>query len=133
MIAWSATRPSTVLAKIRVHQKAWLAAGLLSVALLLFPEILKLDGKPHGDWLQFIGRFHPAAVHLPIGLIVLVPVLEIAGAFRPALREAAGFVLGLACAACLATLLLGYLLAYGSGDTGSTVTRHMWGGIALSI
>ena len=30
-------------------------------------------------------------------------------------------------------LLLGFMLAYGSGDTGSTVTRHMWGGIALSI
>jgi mono/diheme cytochrome c family protein len=29
--------------------------------------------------------------------------------------------------------MLGYLLAYGSGDTGATVTRHMWGGIALAI
>jgi mono/diheme cytochrome c family protein/uncharacterized membrane protein len=103
------------------------------MALLVLPEVVKLDGKAHADWLQFVGRFHPLAVHLPIGLIVLVPVFEIAGAWRPALREAAGFVLALACAACLGTLILGYLLAYGSGNTGSTVTRHMWGGIALSI
>ena len=105
----------------------------LSAALLLMPAILKLDGKPHSDWMQFVGRFHPLLVHLPIGMIVLVPVLEIAGAFRPALREAASFVLALACAACVGTLVLGFVLAYGSGETGPTVSRHMWGGIALSI
>lgn len=130
----SVTRARTsVLAAIRANQRAWIATGVLSLALVLLPEIVKLDGKPHADWLQFLGRFHPLAVHLPIGLIVLVPVLEIAGTFRPALREAAGFVLALACAACVGTLILGYLLAYGSGDTGTTVTRHMWGGIVLAI
>jgi mono/diheme cytochrome c family protein len=117
----------------RAARMAWLAAVVITVGLLLLPAIVRLDGKPHADWLQFVGRFHPLAVHLPIGLIVLVPVLEIAGAFRPPLREAAGFVLALAVVACIGTLILGYLLAYGSGDTGTTVTRHMWGGIALAI
>jgi uncharacterized membrane protein len=119
--------------KSRATRKAWLAAIVITVALLLLPAIVRLDGKPHTDWLQFVGRFHPLAVHLPIGLIVLVPVLEIAGAFRSPLREAAGFVLALAVVACIGTLILGYLLAYGSGDTGTTVARHMWGGIALAI
>ena len=122
-----------LLARCRAVPGAWIIALAMSLALLLLPEIIKLDGKPHADWQQFLGRFHPLAVHLPIGLIVLVPVLEIAGAFRPALREAAGFVLGLACVLSIATLMLGYLLAYGSGDTGATVARHMWGGIALAI
>lgn len=124
---------SSVLAAIRTNQWAWIAAGALSLALVLLPEILRLDGKPHADWLQFLGRFHPLAVHLPIGLIVLVPVLEIAGGFRPSLREAAGFVLALACLTCIGTLILGYVLAYGSGETGATVARHMWGGIVLTI
>ena len=123
----------SLLPKSRAMRMAWMATLLVSVALLLLPEIIKLDGKPHADWQQFLGRFHPLAVHLPIGLIVLAPLLEIAGAFRPALREAAGFVLGLACVLCLGTLMLGYLLAYGSGDAGVTVTRHMWGGIGLAI
>jgi mono/diheme cytochrome c family protein len=111
----------------------WICAVVASAVLLLLPEIARLDGTRHADWLQFVGRFHPLAVHIPIGLMVLLPVLEIAGIFRPALREAASFVLGLAVAACLGTLILGYLLAYGSGDSGATVTRHMWGGIALAI
>ncbi len=119
--------------KSRATRMAWLAAFVITVALLLLPAVIRLDGKPHADWLQFVGRFHPLAVHLPIGLIVLVPVLEIAGVFRPPLREAAEFVLALAVIVCIGTLILGYVLAYGSGDTGTTVTRHMWGGIALAV
>ncbi len=122
-----------MLTKSRISPALWIAALTLSALLLALPAILKLDGKAHADWMQFIGRFHPLAVHLPIGLVVLLPLLEVAGACRPALREAAGFVLGLAVLACLGSLALGCALAYGSGDAGTTVTRHMWGGIALCI
>lgn len=101
--------------------------------LLVLPLVFRLDGKPHADWQQFLGRFHPLMVHLPIGLLVLVPVLELCGWLRPPLREAAGFVLGLSVLACIASLVLGYLLAYGAGEAGAGITRHMWGGIALTI
>jgi uncharacterized membrane protein/mono/diheme cytochrome c family protein len=112
---------------------AWIVALALSATLILLPWLIKLDGNPHADWQQFLGRFHPLAVHLPIGLLVLLPLLEIAGTFRPALREAAGFVLGLAFATCLLALALGFLLAYGGGDAGLLLSRHMAGGIALTI
>jgi uncharacterized membrane protein/mono/diheme cytochrome c family protein len=112
---------------------AWIAALVLSAALALLPWVVRLDGRPHADWEQFLGRFHPLAVHLPIGLLVLLPLLEIVGRFRPALREAAGFVLGLSFVSCLFALTLGVLLAYGSGDAGTGVTWHESGGIALTI
>jgi hypothetical protein len=117
----------------RTTRKLWLGGFGLSVVLLLLPFVFRLDGKAHADWEQFLGRFHPLAVHLPIGLIVLVPVLEVAGVVKPALRETAGFVLGLGFLSCLGALTLGYLLAYGSGDAGAGVSRHMWGGIWLTI
>ncbi len=103
------------------------------MVLLLVPFILRLDGKVHADWQQFLGRFHPLVVHLPIGLILLLPLLEFAGRVRPALREAAAFVLSLGVVACLVAVALGYLLAYGCGDAEPLVTRHMWGGIALTL
>jgi mono/diheme cytochrome c family protein len=111
----------------------WAASLLVSIALLLLPFVFRLDGKAHADWQQFLGRFHPIVVHLPIGLILLVPVLEFAGRVRPALLEAATFVLSLSLLSCLLALTLGYLLAYGSGDAGPGVSHHMWGGIALTI
>ncbi len=111
----------------------WLAALAISLVLLSLPYLVRLDGKPHADWEQFLGRFHVLAVHLPIALVLLVPVLEIAGMFRAALREAAGFVLALALVACLGSVALGFLLAYGSGEAGATVTRHLWGGVVLTI
>ena len=118
---------------VKSRRVVWAAAFAVSLPLLLLPWIFHLNGKPHGDWQQFLGRFHPLVIHIPIGLLVLLPILEIVGASRPALREAAGFVLGLAFLSCLGALTLGYLLAYGSGDAGPTVTRHMWGGITLTI
>jgi hypothetical protein len=111
----------------------WAASLGLSFLLLSLPWLVRLDGHQHSDWQQFLGRFHPLAVHLPIGLLVLVPLLEAAGALRPALREAAGFVLALALAGCLFALSLGFLLAYGSGEAGTYVTRHLWGGVVLTI
>ncbi|WP_348263226.1 hypothetical protein P8935_01410 [Telmatobacter sp. DSM 110680] len=130
-------RPAVTSRKLLPDRKttriAWMASLGFSVSLALLPWLIKLDGKPHADWQQFLGRFHPLAVHLPIALLLLVPVLEIAGAFRPALREAAGFVLVLAFASAILALTLGMLLAYGGGNTGTLVTRHMTGGIALTI
>lgn len=117
----------------RRKRKVWLAALVFSCALFALPYLFRLDGKTHADWQQFLGRFHPLAVHLPIGLLVLLPLLEIAGRRRAALREAAHFVLGLAFVCCLGSLALGYLLAFGGGTTGVVMTRHMWGGIVLTI
>ena len=122
-----------LLQEIRIARTAWLRFAGASIVLVALPFVIRLDGRAHADWLQFLGRFHPALLHLPIGLIVLVPVLEIAGAKRQALREAADFVLRAALALTLPTLALGYMLAYGSGDTGTTVDRHMWGAIGLCI
>ena len=121
------------LQRSRIPPSTWIGFLLTGILLLAVPFVFRLDGQAHADWIQFVGRFHPALLHLPIGFIVLIPVLEIAGARRAVLREAAGFVLQGAFVLALPTLVLGYLLAYGAGDTGTIVSRHMWGAIALCL
>lgn len=131
----AAARWKSLIAKLAASPAAPPLVGtlLFTVVLLSLPAAFPLNGSQHANWQQFLGRFHPLAVHLPIGFLVLLPLLEIAGRKRPALREAAGFVLLLAFLSLLGALALGYLLAYGSGAQGATVTHHMWGGIALTI
>ena len=109
--------------------------GLFTVLTLLF-AVLKAppDGTERGEWSQFVGRFHPLAVHLPIALVLLVAVLECASLFRAGkhLRTSAGFVLALAAASALVAVFLGWMLGRSGGYEGALVTRHMWGGISLA-
>jgi uncharacterized membrane protein len=106
---------------------------ILIVAALLL--VLPPDGRERAEWMQFIGRFHPLAVHLPIALVLLVPVLEIAGrsARLSYLRLSSGFVLGLATLAATAAAMLGWFLGRSGGYSGSLVAQHEWVGILLTF
>jgi uncharacterized membrane protein len=111
--------------------------GIGVAAILPLPILLIYappDGQQRAELAQFFGRFHPLAVHIPIALLLLVPILECATLARERshLRQSAGFVLGLATVAAIASAWLGWLLAWSGGYEGSLVTRHMWGGISLA-
>jgi uncharacterized membrane protein len=121
------------LRRARLIPRVWIGLACVCISVLLLPLVFPFDGKPHADWLQFLGRFHPLVVHLPIGLIVVLPLVEFAGMRRPSFREAAGFLLQISLGVCVVSVLFGFLLAYGSGEIGTTVTRHMRGGILLVI
>jgi uncharacterized membrane protein/mono/diheme cytochrome c family protein len=116
--------------------KLFLCGVCALVALVLLFAVLYAppDGVERGELSQFVGRFHPLAVHLPIALVLLVTVLECAGLFRSGkhLQAGAEFVLALAAASALAAVFLGWMLGRSGGYEGSLVTRHMWGGISLA-
>jgi uncharacterized membrane protein len=103
---------------------------LLSALLALFPP----DGVERASLAQFIGRFHLLTVHLPIALVLLVPVLELAGRNPrfPNLRSSVDFLWPLAILSSLAAATLGWCLARSGGYSGRLVTQHMWGGVSLA-
>jgi uncharacterized membrane protein len=121
-----------------MNSRKTLLLGGLGFALLLLFTVLALkfppDGLERGALSQFVGRFHPLVVHLPVALVLLVAVLELAGVAGPAkhLRVSAGFVLALAAASSLVAVALGWLLARNGGYEGNIVIRHMWGGLLLA-
>jgi uncharacterized membrane protein len=131
--------------KVRVLVTLWghrvsrqLRLGLLALAPILFVFVLLVffppDGNERAKWAQFIGRFHPLAVHFPIALFLLVPILELAGlnSRLSYLRLSAGFVLGLATVGTIVAAMLGWCLARSGGYSGPILTQHMWGGISLA-
>jgi uncharacterized membrane protein len=97
--------------------------------------VLPPDGQERGEWVQFIGRFHPVFVHFPIALFLLVPILEIVGrrARFAYLRLSVGFVLTLATLGATTAEILGWCLARSGGYSGKLITQHMWGGVLLSL
>src|SRR5215471_3283891 len=102
-----------------------LASIVLLASLLLFAPP---DGHERGQLMQFFGRLHPLAVHLPIALVILVPLLELAARTQrfSYLSSASSFVLGIATVGSIIAAGLGWSLARGGGYTGSLITQHMW-------
>ncbi len=86
-------------------------------------------------WLQLAGRLHPLAAHLPIGLFILLAVIELAGAFPSGPRLTAqqrSWILGLGFLGAATTASFGWLLA-GSGDYNDTLLdRHRWLGVGFA-
>lgn len=110
--------------------------GLLVIASLASVPVLAGAPPENGlpDLAKFLGRFHPVFLHLPIGMLLLVLVLEI-GHFIP--RNRAGYstrmAMFFAAASAVFATLLGLLLYYGTGDyTGELAERHLKGGIVFS-
>ncbi|MGH9162108.1 MAG: c-type cytochrome domain-containing protein [Vicinamibacteraceae bacterium] len=80
-----------------------------------------------------LGRLHPAAVHFPIGALVLAALLEVAacvGPFRD-LRLAVPFALLVGVVTASVAALAGYCLSLDGGYEPTLVSRHMWLGVAV--
>lgn len=77
--------------------------------------------------MTWIGHFHPLAVHLPIGLLLLVGLFEVLG-FSPRFRSrtdpAVGIVLRLGLVGVVAALALGLVLASEGGYPPRLVAIH---------
>jgi hypothetical protein len=84
---------------------------------------------------QFIGRFHPLLVHLPVGFLVLLGLLELL-ATRPRFKHLAGAsraILVATLPVALVSVLTGWLLAGGGEYHGDLLFQHRWAGVAVAV
>jgi uncharacterized membrane protein len=82
----------------------------------------------------FFGRLHPLLVHLPIGMIMVLAMLEVV-AWLPKFQRAnasAGFILALAAPLAVVTALCGWLLSLGGGYDAQLLFWHQWLGITTA-
>ena len=86
------------------------------------------------DIVLFFGHLHPLLVHLPIGLVLLLAILE--GLSRlPRFKQAnsnAGLILALAVPAIAITGLCGWLLSQAGGYQDKLLQWHKWTGIGTA-
>lgn len=85
------------------------------------------------DILSWLGRFHPAIVHLPIGILVVASVFHWISARKPDWKGASAvpplYLLGFISAGIAA--LAGWMLAKEGGYQADTIFWHRWLGVLL--
>lgn len=84
--------------------------------------------------LEFLGRFHPVLVHLPIG-ILLIACLFLLLSLKPkfeGLKPATSIALLLGMLGAVFSCLTGYFLANSGDYDGQLVSNHQWMGIATA-
>src|SRR5207249_4938025 len=83
---------------------------------------------------QFFGHLHPLLVHLPIGLIIVLAILEWLSRY-PRFKDAnasARFILALAVPLAIFTALCGWLLSLGGSYGDRLLQLHKWTGIGTA-
>ncbi|MEO0795230.1 MAG: c-type cytochrome domain-containing protein [Verrucomicrobiota bacterium] len=112
-----------------------LCGVLLSALLISMPIFFPLNGEGGSDSVIALGRFHILALHFPIALLLMIPLLEILGSFKSMsyLKQAVPVLLGLAVLFAALACVLGFLLAAGEGATGKLINDHMWAGIITTV
>lgn len=98
--------------------------SLLLVGLLLIP----LDGTVNNTFAFFIGRFHPIILHLPIGGLIALFVMEIINSYRPQLNldSACSILLWFSVVTVIPSAVLGFILASSGNYDDELLNLHKW-------
>ncbi|GGZ12423.1 hypothetical protein GCM10007049_00140 [Echinicola pacifica] len=87
------------------------------------------------DWAQFIGRFHPLVVHLPIGFLLFGLILELLSFLRKSdsadFRKIIAWSYLASAFGAMMSALIGLMLAQGGGYDAAALANHKWMGFAL--
>lgn len=101
--------------------------AILACGLFPYPEI------SYGPF-NFVGRFHPLIVHLPIGFILAVLILQLIPLFtKSELRIAIKVMLWITMISSVASVIFGTLLALSGGYSETLLDRHRWLGVGTCI
>ncbi|WP_282134039.1 DUF1592 domain-containing protein [Seonamhaeicola maritimus] len=107
------------------------AFTLILLSLLVFPI-----SEDHGNELiSYFGNFHPLILHVPIGALIGVFVLEVANLISPKLNlENASKVLLWFTAICfIPAVVFGFFLASSGGYNNEVLSYHKWLGLITAL
>lgn len=110
---------------------AWVATLLLIasfvVGLLVFPPLYEKPTEEAASSVLFVGRFHPILLHLPVGALIVLCVMELACLTRSGeakLGSAALLTLWVGAAGSVVAVLAGIMLSREGGYEGGNFTLH---------
>lgn len=104
---------------------------LVLVGLLFIP----IQINEEGGVFAFLGNFHPLLLHVPIGTLIVLAVLEIVDYFKPKLKitNASPIVLWFSILSIIPTVYLGFFLAASGGYNADKLFLHKWLGWTTAL
>ncbi|MCA9629480.1 MAG: hypothetical protein KC766_17520 [Myxococcales bacterium] len=99
----------------------------LTLVAIVFAILMRPEAGTPPDFVRFLGRFHTLAVHLPIGIITLVAIAELASfskRVQPRVDPAIGFALPIVAVTAVTAFVLGLMLARGGGYPSKLIFWH---------
>lgn len=92
---------------------------------LLFIPLL---GEVENSFVLFLGRFHPLVLHLPIGALIILFLMEVINELRPNLNldSACNILLWFSVITVIPTAIIGFFLASGGNYNDEALGKHQW-------
>ncbi len=106
--------------------------GLLIIAFLIAMPFIagKPDAENPSDLINFLGRFHPVILHLPIGIFSLIILQEILAMFTRYKPQPGLIAIFVGAASAVTAVLFGFMLYMGGTyEMSELLGDHLWGGI----
>jgi mono/diheme cytochrome c family protein/uncharacterized membrane protein len=100
-----------------------------------YATVLPANGDPElSQWLRFLGRFHPLVLHLPIGMLTIVLLLEFSKLFRRDKEGSTSTILFFTAISSVVAVVFGLLLYLSNpGDyPEELITDHLWWGAGFA-
>ena len=125
------------MAGIIIQKKQSFPIASIILTILVLVVSLYNFGEPSEnirDLIIFMGRFHPLVVHLPIGLIIGVLILQIAVVFtKTDMKAGIKIVLWFTMVSSILSVFVGTLLAMQGGYSEELLDKHRYLGLATSV
>lgn len=112
--------------------KSWIiGCSLLSVLLMLMLVFKESWNSPAQIWV-FAGKFHPLFLHLPIGMLVIVVLMEALAKLKDR-KSHATMPLLMTTLASVAAVIFGYILMRTNTYPEDAIDSHLWSGVIFTV
>ncbi|MEO0452820.1 MAG: DUF1592 domain-containing protein [Verrucomicrobiota bacterium] len=109
--------------------KVVLSVALMVTGLLVLLMIFPPTSEGENPLMLFFGRFHPIILHIPIGALMTLFVLEAIQWWhhsKEGLNRACEIVLWVCVLSAVPAVMAGFLLASGGGYSEELLNKHLW-------
>lgn len=112
--------------------KQWVVGCTVSSVLLLLMLVFKDPWNEPAQMMIFAGKFHPLFLHLPIGMLVMVVVIEVFSWIKRK-KSHATLPLVMSVLASVAAVIFGYILMRSSHYPADAIDSHLWSGVIFTV